>query len=92
MRSGFAHLRRREQDDSGSTYVSLADAAEALRSEESAPANELDAPVWSVLSFDKLEAGGLTYSQAADLMAELDRNRVNGLCVVTDAAASRLEE
>lgn len=51
---------------------------------------ELDEPRWSVVSFDKHEAGGLTYSEAMKLMADLDSDGVSGLCIVTDRAAARI--
>jgi len=46
---------------------------------------------WSVLSFEKCEAAGLTYSDAFRKMSELEKKGVAGLCVVTDEAAERLE-
>lgn len=52
--------------------------------------SELDEPIWSVVSFDRCEASGLTYAAAAQKMAELDAGKVSGLCVVTDEAASRI--
>ena len=56
-----------------------------------ASASDLGEPVWSVIGFDGIEAGGLTYTQAAALMAELDRHGIAGLCIVTDGAASRIK-
>ena len=53
-------------------------------------ATELDLPQWSVVSFDKSEASGLTYAAAAKLMAEKEAAGVYGLCIVTDEAASRI--
>ena len=52
---------------------------------------ELDEPLWSVVSFDKREAGGLTYRQAAALMTELNAHGINGLCIITDHAAKRYD-
>jgi hypothetical protein len=54
------------------------------------PDSELFSGRWSVVSFDKCEASGLTYPEAAQRLAELDAQRVAGLCIVTDEAASRL--
>jgi hypothetical protein len=51
--------------------------------------SELDLPIWSVVSFDKLEASGLTYTTAYNLLEELESRKVAGLCLVTDEAASR---
>lgn len=52
--------------------------------------SELDAPIWAVVSFEKCEAAGLSYPQALERIAELERAGVYGLCVVTDEAANRL--
>ena len=52
--------------------------------------SELDLPQWSVVSFDKCEASGLTYISAAKLMSEKDAAGVYGLCIVTDEAAMRI--
>ncbi len=52
--------------------------------------SELDLPQWSVVSFDKCEASGLTYEAAAKLMSEKEAAGVYGLCIVTDDAASRV--
>ena len=51
---------------------------------------ELDEPRWSVVSFDRREGGGLTYSKAVELLNELDCRKVAGLCIVTDQAAERM--
>jgi hypothetical protein len=58
------------------------------RKEAEMAASELDMPRWSVVSFDKLEASGLTYDAAAKMMEEKDAAGVYGLCIVTDEAAS----
>lgn len=50
---------------------------------------ELDEPRWSVVSFDRLEARGLTYSKAIKVMFDLEIEGVSGLCIVTDEAAKR---
>lgn len=53
-------------------------------------ANELFSKRWSVVSFDKREASGLTYAEAMERMVELDQRRITGLCIVTDEAAARI--
>ena len=63
----------------------------AFQETKSAPASELDEPRWSVVSFEGLAAAGLTYSQAAKMMAELDAERIAGLCIITDEAAAKLK-
>lgn len=52
--------------------------------------SELLSERWSVVSFDKCEASGLTYAVAIQRMAELDKRRIAGLCIVTDEAAARI--
>ena len=54
------------------------------------PSCDLGAPTWSLVCFEGIEAGGLTYVQAVKLLAELDKAGVTGLCIVTDAAARRI--
>jgi hypothetical protein len=51
---------------------------------------ELDQPHWAVVSFERVEAAGMTYAQAVEKLQELDENGVSGLCIVTDAAALRI--
>lgn len=52
--------------------------------------SELLSERWAVVSFDKCEASGLTYAAAMQRMAELDEQRIAGLCIVTDEAAGHL--
>jgi hypothetical protein len=52
--------------------------------------SELKERRWAVLSERGREESGLSYEEAARLVARLRGERVGGLCVVTDAAASRL--
>ena len=54
------------------------------------PGSELDQPAWSVISFEKCEASGLTYPQAMNKLAELESQKASGLCIVTDEAARRV--
>jgi len=54
--------------------------------------NELRLPIWSVISFEKLEAGGLIYAQAEEKMRELEKQDVSGLCIVTDEVAARISD
>ena len=51
--------------------------------------SELDEPIWSVVSFERIEASNLSYSDAVTKLAELDQKHVSGLCIVTDDAAAR---
>ena len=56
---------------------------------ENSLANELQQAIWSVISFDRYETGGLTYDEAMHRMEELEEKYVSGLCIVTDDAAGR---
>jgi hypothetical protein len=51
---------------------------------------ELRLPVWSVISFEKCEASGLTYTEAEQKLSELEAQKVSGLCIVTDDVAARI--
>jgi hypothetical protein len=68
----------------------MADAAQIPAESQSVSINELEEPQWAVISFDRCEAGNLTYEAAARMLAELETAGVNGLCVVTDRTAARL--
>lgn len=50
---------------------------------------ELNEQRWSVLSERGCEAIGLTYADAEELMYRLAREKVSGLCVITNDAARR---
>ncbi len=52
--------------------------------------SELNERRWAVLSERGREESGLSYAEAAGLVARLRTERVRGLCVVTDAAAAHL--
>jgi len=99
MRSGLPHLRKRRAVAGQNNFFGDRIAKEAfieslskfIESDEPEVIGcDIEQPIWSVVSFDKLEAGGLTYAQAAKLIGELDVNGVAGLCIVTDAAASHM--
>jgi hypothetical protein len=53
--------------------------------------SELSASRWSVISFERCEASGLTYEQAAERLRDLEKQKVTGLCIVTDEAAARIK-
>ena len=50
---------------------------------------DLEKNQWTVVSFDGVEAGGLTYDQATRLMDVLGDNGINGLCIITDVAGTK---
>ena len=52
--------------------------------------DELDQPIWSVISFESCEAVGLVYDEAFKKLEELEAQRIAGLCIVTDTAAARV--
>ena len=52
--------------------------------------SELREPRWAVLSERGCEGAGLSYEEAAAVVARLRGERVSGLCVVTDAAAAHV--
>jgi hypothetical protein len=92
IRPGIMHSAKKAEREGLENFVGHEAAGTARAVAEPAREeieSELNEPRWSVVSFDKCEAGGLTYRQAAALMAELDRCGINGLCVVTDDAAKR---
>jgi len=96
MRSGLSHLKKKMGDERHENYFETAAAQDAVIEttvESSLPTAadcELDEPRWSLVSFEQMQAGGLTYSQAAELMSELDALGITGLCIVTDEAALRI--
>lgn len=92
MKSGMTHLKKREAVDGQDTFFDSRDVV--LDDEtESRPAVtcDLDEPQWSVISFDKIEAGGMSYHQAVKLLTALNITGIAGLCIVTDAAAGKLK-
>jgi hypothetical protein len=97
MRSGILHLNKRMDREHQEIYPRH-DAAQPARAvadrgpeDRAEIRSELEEPRWSVVSFDKREAGGLTYRQAAELAAILDTYKINGLCIITDEAAKRYD-
>ncbi|MEO6590188.1 MAG: hypothetical protein ABIP06_12895 [Pyrinomonadaceae bacterium] len=53
--------------------------------------SELDAPMWSVVTFEKCAAKGLTYAEASEKLQKLKSEKVSGLCIVTDEAAANIK-
>lgn len=68
----------------------MADAVQVVEESQMVAINELEEPQWAVISFDRCEAGNLTYQAAVQLFSELEERGVTGLCVVTDQTAARL--
>ena len=93
MRSGLSHLRKKVETITPQDIFerrSILESDLLIDPNVAAAPSELDEPQWSVVSFDQIEAGGLTYRQAFELMSLLDSHGLSGLCVVTDQAASRM--
>ena len=92
MKSGSIHLNKKVENPVRENFYVVRPTSGALDlASQSLPpaASDLDDLVWSVVSFDKHEAGGLTYVSAELVMSELDSLDVTGLCIVTDEAARR---
>ena len=53
--------------------------------------SELDEPIWTVISFERVEQRGLKYSEAVLNMSGLESRGVAGLCIVTNEAADRIK-
>ena len=99
MRPGILHLRKKMEtegpdeffDDASDTAFAGEQRVSPAVASPSEAVSDLDQPRWSLVSFERREAGGLTYNQAVALMAELDNYGMAGLCIITDQAASRLK-
>jgi len=52
--------------------------------------SEMNERRWGVMSERGREAAGLEYAEACDLVRRLRGEKISGLCVITDAAASHL--
>ncbi len=92
MRSGSRHFGRREEPKFINNVFEIRSLGEPIFDDAFPEAieSELDKPMWSVVSFDQRQAGGLTYKQAVTLLSELDAYDIPGLCIITDEAADRL--
>ncbi len=53
--------------------------------------SELNAPHWSVVSFETCLASSLTYDNAVKKMKQFTAKKVSGLCIVTDESAQRIK-
>jgi len=107
MRSGRAYLAKRPPAGRGTGFEQrelrvVFPPAPAVREERDVEPEQilhtppqihtdLDENRWSVVSFNGVEAGGLTYDQAARLMDVLGENEIHGLCIITDAAALNID-
>lgn len=95
MRSGLEHLRKRTTTEANDNFFDFRLSLEpdlTWPDPEIVSNSELDEPRWSLVSFDQIEAGGLTYRQAAELISLLESHGISGLCIVTDEAAARMNQ
>lgn len=53
--------------------------------------SELDQPIWSVISFERVERNDLKYSEAVLTMSGLEARGIPGLCIVTNETAGRIK-
>lgn len=92
MRSGVRHFERKPEPKFINNVFEIRSLGEPIFDDAFPEAieSELDKPMWSVVSFDQRQAGGLTYKQAVKLLSELDAYDIPGLCIITDEAADRL--
>ena len=98
MKSGILHLKKKIENEPREIFYETGDVQGGMIDPETGnilPFEfdcEFDEPRWSVVSFDQIETGGLTYVQASELMNKLNaRGITGGHCVVTDEAASRIQ-
>ena len=93
MRSGILHRNRKPEPVKRNNVFEMRSISEPIFDDvlPSSIESELEKSMWSVVSFDQRQAGGLTYRQAADLLSQLDAYDIPGLCIITDEAAARLK-
>lgn len=87
----FAQAAAEMEDEKNEPNLTPADAAPNKKQTEETRSGELSAPCWSVVSFEKCVAKNLSYPAAAEKIQELMRQKVAGLCVITDEAAARVK-
>lgn len=61
-----------------------------IAAESEKRSKELSERIWSVVSFERIEASHLTYSEAALKLKDCESSGKSGLCIVTDTAAARM--
>ncbi|MCS6873574.1 MAG: hypothetical protein RML33_01695 [Acidobacteriota bacterium] len=53
--------------------------------------SELEKACWAVITFDSVVAHHLTYEEALSWAERLERQMQNGVCIVTDEVAERIQ-
>lgn len=84
-----AARKNSEMNEPKQENLPIGDAAET---ENSADIAEMNQPGWSVVSFEGVAVSNLTYTEAREWIEKLDRQKISGLCIVTDEAAARLSK
>ena len=54
--------------------------------------SEIAAPRWSVVSFESVAVSNLSYDEAVKWMKKLGKQKIPGLCIITDEAAARISK
>jgi hypothetical protein len=85
-------VKKKEKQTKAQTGAQSEPPAEAENASAEDFPRELRLNVWSVVSFEKCEAGGLTYAEAEQKLSSLKAQKVSGLCIVTDEAAARIHK
>lgn len=66
--------------------------AQPTPTEETTATSELVEPRWSVVSFESVAVRGVTYDEAIKWMEKLRKQKISGLCIITDEAAARFSK
>jgi hypothetical protein len=53
--------------------------------------SEWEQPCWSVVTYETVAVSNLTYNEALSWIEKLKSQKVSGLCIVTNAAATRTQ-
>ena len=86
-----AQAAAKMEDEKIESNETANDAAITKSDAEENFSGELSAPRWSVITFEKCAAKNLSYVEAAEKIQQLNRQKVAGLCIVTDETAERLK-
>ncbi len=63
---------------------------QTTQSSEQETTTELELANWSVITFEGVAVSSLTYEEARKWLGKLSRQKISGLCIVTDKAAARV--
>jgi hypothetical protein len=82
--------KENQKSDKAATAQKMKVAPSTKTASDEDLSSELNAPQWSVVSFETRLASGLTYDGAAKKMKQLKAKKISGLCIITDEAAERI--